>query len=111
MEASLKQKWIDALRSGEYEQGKQYLKSMDNKFCCLGVLCDIIDNKKWETFEKANSAKSFYPFTYEGYTGTLSNDMLKTTKINIVKMRFLMDMNDVHDKTFAEIADYIEANL
>lgn len=33
-------KWLDALRSGEYKQGRGTLRS-DNNFCCLGVACDI----------------------------------------------------------------------
>lgn len=32
--------WITALRSGEYKQGKGYLK-VDNEYCCLGVYCDV----------------------------------------------------------------------
>lgn len=28
---------IDALRSGNYEQGQHTMKSADNKLCCLGV--------------------------------------------------------------------------
>lgn len=39
--------WITALESGEYEQGKRQLKSIDNKFCCLAVLCDIDDYVVW----------------------------------------------------------------
>lgn len=33
--------WADALESGEYEQGRSYLRTGDNAFCCLGVLCEI----------------------------------------------------------------------
>jgi hypothetical protein len=32
--------WVEALRSEEYKQGRNALKSGDS-FCCLGVLCDI----------------------------------------------------------------------
>ena len=39
--------WIVALRTGHYESGKYLLKSADNKFCCLGVLCDISELGKW----------------------------------------------------------------
>lgn len=41
MNENIKNKWIEALRSGEYEQGTGQLKSLDNKYCCLGVLCEI----------------------------------------------------------------------
>jgi len=40
MNSHIKQKWIDALRSGKYHQGQSKLYSGDG-FCCLGVLCDI----------------------------------------------------------------------
>lgn len=33
-------KWTKSLRSGKYEQGRDTLQR-GNKFCCLGVLCDI----------------------------------------------------------------------
>ena len=39
----LKQLWIDALRSGEFKQGKEQLRSANNtRFCCLGVLRELI---------------------------------------------------------------------
>lgn len=34
------QKWITALRSGDYEQTTEVLRG-DVGFCCLGVACDI----------------------------------------------------------------------
>jgi hypothetical protein len=43
----IREKWVKALRSGKYQQGQRYLKQrLDEKtvaFCCLGVLCDILD--------------------------------------------------------------------
>jgi len=32
--------WTDKLRSGDYEQGEQYLNK-EGKYCCLGVLCEL----------------------------------------------------------------------
>jgi hypothetical protein len=34
------QKWVNALRSGKYEQCKGSL-TIDGKYCCLGVACEI----------------------------------------------------------------------
>jgi hypothetical protein len=41
MNAEVKAKWVTALLSGEYKQGKGWLRSRNEEFCCLGVLCDL----------------------------------------------------------------------
>jgi hypothetical protein len=51
MNETIKRQWIDALRSGEYKQGKKKLRSTENQFCCLGVLCDLAAKQgigKWD---------------------------------------------------------------
>lgn len=41
MDAKVKTKWVDALRSGEYKQASGVLRDDNDAFCCLGVLCDV----------------------------------------------------------------------
>lgn len=47
MDTRVKGLWLDALRSGEYQQAKEVLARVDpdtgevEGFCCLGVLCDL----------------------------------------------------------------------
>lgn len=44
MNQRIKRKWLEALRSGEYVQGRDRLltPSADgDSFCCLGVLCEL----------------------------------------------------------------------
>ncbi|NBQ68164.1 MAG: hypothetical protein EBU46_04735, partial [Nitrosomonadaceae bacterium] len=45
MKAEIKQRWLNALRSGKYKQGEGSLRQLDNEgkpqYCCLGVLCDL----------------------------------------------------------------------
>lgn len=56
MKKAIKKRWLEALRSGEYKQGRNYLKATDkngvDRFCCLGVLCDLYVKdhvtKHWE---------------------------------------------------------------
>lgn len=42
-------KWVEALRSGNYKQGKgalratQRINPQEDKFCCLGVACDLAE--------------------------------------------------------------------
>jgi hypothetical protein len=54
-------KWLRALKSGKYTQGKGYLHINDgkdeiDKFCCLGVLCSVLkipttDKIKYGTYD------------------------------------------------------------
>lgn len=98
------EKWVAALRSGKYEQGKAALKTGD-RFCCLGVLCDISQVGK---FDKNDCFK-----TESGIrTGYLSKEVEEWAgikKISHPPIFKLILMNDT-GKTFTEIADNIEQN-
>ena len=45
MNEDVKKKWVEALRSGKYVQGKGALRCEESqegpKHCCLGVLCEL----------------------------------------------------------------------
>lgn len=41
MRQDIAEKWVAALESGKYVQGKGLLRDTDGKYCCLGVLCDL----------------------------------------------------------------------
>jgi hypothetical protein len=40
MNEEIRERWVRALKSGEYKQGYGRLR-IGNKYCCLGVLCDL----------------------------------------------------------------------
>ena len=82
-----KKAWVDALRSGKYEQGKEILKR-DGKYCCLGVLCDIL------CYDSSSRH-------------TIRDQWGESAYIGCVTQSLLAGMND-DGKTFEEIADYIE---
>lgn len=45
------ERWVAALRSGEYKQGSGWLRTVargGSYWCCLGVLDDMIDPSKWD---------------------------------------------------------------
>ena len=69
MNPEVKQKWIDALRSGKYEQGSEKLRSVSG-YCCLGVLCDLYAQEhdtQWEF--RGNEETNLQPMDY-WYFGT-----------------------------------------
>ena len=48
MNQDIKKKWIAALRSGKYKQAQKVLRAGEDRFCCLGVLCDVVDSSRWD---------------------------------------------------------------
>lgn len=97
MDKELKAKWIAALRSGEFKQGREYFERYE-KFCCLGVLCKVSGNPT--TLE--------YHSNWDAVTPIIGNQ-------DVIDM--LWRMNDGRDDvnirphSFSEIADYIESHL
>lgn len=104
--------WVAALRSGEYKQTKGHLKC-DSGYCCLGVLCDL-EGVDWVPRMGHPSQFHFLEKTscYEvpiSWYGTISNE--KASRYGIIDfVSELIAMNDT-GKSFAEIADWIEANV
>lgn len=41
MNPKIKELWLNALKSGHYQQGVGRLHNHKGKMCCLGVLCDL----------------------------------------------------------------------
>lgn len=114
-------KWVEALRSGKFTQGKGRLQREDGSYCCLGVACEIYSqltkNGEWTyflgipsinpVFRSGNEhANAYLPETVRKWlglfdrTGKLVN--LETTNDSLAKR------NDL-GTTFEEIATMIES--
>ncbi len=101
---NLRQRWIEALRSGKYRQMKGGLRK-GASFCCLGVLCDIRDPTGWEA----------HPHAYDKsrYLGTLflpPTEVRLEVAISYGYANLLAQLND-NGKSFAEIADKLEEDF
>jgi len=111
MNPQIKQKWVDALRSGEYQQTKGRLHDEDG-FCCLGVLCDLYikeNNVEWELVNNGNYYEFQYkvadlPFSVVEWSGIPSHNLMDISE------RTFAELND-KGFTFNEIADVIEEHL
>jgi len=67
----IKDKWLEALKSGKYIQGTGRLRSEDKtKHCCLGVLCEVrgFKIKKDGLHNSGNYNPYEEEFAYELYT-------------------------------------------
>jgi hypothetical protein len=116
-------KWVAALRSGEYEQGKGALH-LDGRYCCLGVACDLSKTGEWLRQESRNltGEVSAHSLTYrcggEGSTTAMPPKVQEWLGIvgpdPMVRVRWdtnplpLSAVNDIEGLSFSEIADLIE---
>lgn len=124
MKQEIKEKWVAALRSGEYNQTKGYLRNNEG-FCCLGVLTDLCAKEKgleWEDPDHDDEAYAMDgcdmqpPLGVAIWAGLPTNDPFVNTPEgmnsengNLVRLTELNDgANYFPSLTFAQIADIIE---
>lgn len=72
MNPEVKRKWVDALNSGEYEPAIKSLRTQDNRYCCLGVLCDIHAKETGNEWDKEGS---FTDYLYLGRDDQLPREV------------------------------------
>ncbi len=105
MNAELKQKWIAALRSGEWKQGMCHLRLPNSEaYCCLGVLCKVSgEGLTWSETRKDWVAAN--PLHQAG-------DSLAwgSFGLSIANIDNLTDLND-SGSDFPTIADWIAENI
>jgi hypothetical protein len=122
MNPRIKQRWLDALRSGEYKQTMENLQD-SNGFCCLGVLCDLHAQERGMNWVKRTDGYELYgetqllPLSVQEWAG-LDNHMgglvdfeYEKDGVMYVKSKSLPEINDAWNKNFNEIADLIETQL
>ena len=100
MDKDFVKKWIEALRSGKYEQGKGKLFK-DNFYCCLGVAGICAQIPLSEMYDKDSF---FYP-KFKKYP-----DLPKELSESVLGNKLAI-MNDCDEMSFNEIANYLEENL
>jgi hypothetical protein len=107
MDRKVKTRWVKALRSGKYEQGQNALVviAFDNTdhFCCLGVYCEISTRVKRDREE--------YIYNGDHVTTALPVELRDKIGLDSFAQDKLITMNDGEHRSFAEIADWIDANL
>lgn len=111
-----KAKWIKALRSGKFTQGKSELRSeyyddesnVKIQHCCLGVACEIVGYKDIDG--KPFITKDEFLSTTKDIPSLLKGSGIKGEKEYNKLVGKLATMND-KGKSFNYIASYIERYL
>lgn len=110
MKPEIKEKFIKALRSGEYKQNFGSLRDKDC-YCAAGVLCDLYikenSGAEWERSHdgkysfrgKTEITKFSFPYVVRKWAGIGTGNV---EKISIV------GLNDTQKLSFLEIAEKIE---
>jgi hypothetical protein len=117
MDAVVKEKWVAALRSGEYKQTKGELVKVSGdgsqSYCCLGVLCDL-------AVKEGVISESLF---VDGYLATPGPEVVKwagmesknpevsTSVVDGFLHPSVAEVNDFSEVGFAGIADLIEEQL
>jgi hypothetical protein len=104
MDAQLKAKWVEALRSGDYKQNRYNIGNVRSKnLCCLGVGAVVCEPETQDFQETDEAVKILAKYGVDGSRdekGVFSGSVME-----------LIRLNDFEEKSFSEIANYIEANL
>ena len=115
--------WLAALRSGQYEQGRNYLE-LNGKFCCLGVLCHVLHQRpelgiEMDRFVTRNGAAVYSIHTSSQYRNSVPNLVVYElglltaipSEVHRAVDAVLVDLNDGNGASFAEIAQFIESSV
>ena len=129
MNSEVKEQWTAALRSGEYAQDKNYLRTNEG-YCCLGVLCELAVKANVipepEQLNRMAVDGHYYKYSGGAYS-TLPASVMLWAELDdwnpkvpapdgmvedhiIDDQTTLAELNDL-GYTFNEIADTIEENL
>ena len=102
-------KWIEALRSGEYRQGRRRLRQGD-RYCCLGVLCDLYAREHPNKTEwKLENGR----YSFLGSRGDLPDEVREWAGVEysgglVDIVPSLITQNDWETSSFNYIANLIE---
>lgn len=100
-------RWVESLLNGTYEQGIGRLNN-ENKFCCLGVLCDLVDPKTWVDSSSNMLCGLQKPKSFRVRDGGhyLTSEQCEEFGITYTESTILAEMNDKRN-SFEVIAQWI----
>jgi hypothetical protein len=122
MKQAIMKKWVKALRSGEYPQGRGQLLDEKGGYCCLGVLCDLAMMEGVTDFtpkgipnrNKYGGSYEFLPTEVKKWAGMKTeNGSLRNIEIETpwgYTVSSLTEFNDEMKYDFDKLADVIEEN-
>ena len=114
MNKELKEKWLTALRSGEYAQGNGALRKpgdAKDSFCCLGVLCDIYDPSGWYHGSHEGAAVTYGFGLHERVTTVLPHTIMARAGLGSSGYFRVSTMPDGIRQKVREFVDYFGSKM
>ena len=102
------QKWVAALRSGKYKQGKGKLCDSTGNHCCLGIACRVYEEEIGGLKITSLGASMDFDGCYFWLPSKVQKWLGLRTDFGEYDYNCLSYHND-HGNTFDEIADIIES--
>lgn len=122
MDKNIKERWLAALRGGEYPQGRNQLNT-GSGFCCLGVLTDLFIKEQqakgldysWKECEQGGLFVSGQaPLGYAEHRNITPGAVVRWAGLDNTDgdkmLPLLAKMND-NGASFSELANFIEEKL
>lgn len=115
----LRGRWVEALRSGRYEQHRGGLRSRWGAYCCLGVAAEVAGEEFWRDPSTGlcyldGDDGPWYGLLPRRVVDALglrgpAGELAAPVEVRGVERGDLASMND-SGSTFREIADFVEGN-
>lgn len=113
--ADFKKGWIDALKSGKYNQVESLFYEKGCGYCAIGVAlveCRNIDKSFLDGMSTLDNVCDNFKIPYADVKIPWSYGSSNKAKINIIDLEnVIMEMNDVDLASFNQIADWIDENV
>ena len=110
MKSNVLTRWIAALRSDDYEQIRDHLSNGPDKFCALGVLCELYrqdhaslscwTQNSWTFFDGRDYHTNTPPIKVRTWADLSDDDIVTVQR-----------WNDIEEFSFQQIADLLSLNL
>lgn len=116
MDPAVKAQWVAALRSGKFKQATGQLRHDKSSFCCLGVLCHLMNPRAWRNddwgrpfYEGMEDVPPPIVAAWAGFPDM--DDQWLKAQVTIDGGTSALAHHNDFGRTFAEIADAIEAQI
>ena len=101
--------WVAALRSGEYEQGIGRLRNKLDRYCPLGVLCQLYYLATGKLKPELCAGRYWYANRLGSLPDAVRDWAELETDMGAYDDGSIVILSDRENKSFSEIADIIES--